>query len=93
MVNKGEPATAPADPTRTGYSFIGWDADYSAVESNLTVTAKYAPISYTVAFDANGGTGTMAVEPMAYGTAAALTVWLPRAVVGGRGPQEIPPVG
>ena len=27
------------------------------------------------------------------GTAAALTVWLPRAVVGGRGPQEIPPVG
>jgi uncharacterized repeat protein (TIGR02543 family) len=40
-VESGKSATAPADPTRDGYKFTGWDKDFSSVTSNLTVTALY----------------------------------------------------
>jgi uncharacterized repeat protein (TIGR02543 family) len=40
-VIEGEAATAPADPTREGYTFTGWDKDFSSVTSDLTVTAQY----------------------------------------------------
>ena len=41
-VEKGKSATAPANPTRSGYTFKGWDKDFSKVERNMTVTAKWA---------------------------------------------------
>ena len=34
-------AQAPDDPTRAGYTFIGWDKDFASVTSDLTVTAQY----------------------------------------------------
>ena len=37
----GAAASAPADPTRAGWTFIGWDKDFSNITSNLTVTALY----------------------------------------------------
>ena len=40
-VNYGEAAVAPANPTREGYSFTGWDKDFSHVYSDLTVKALY----------------------------------------------------
>ena len=40
-VNEGESATAPANPTRPGYVFTGWDKDFTNVHSDLVVTAKY----------------------------------------------------
>ena len=40
-VAAGEAATAPADPVREGYTFIGWDKDFSFVNSNLDVYAQY----------------------------------------------------
>ena len=40
-VEEGQSATAPSYPTREGYLCIGWDNDYSAVTSNLDVTAQY----------------------------------------------------
>ena len=40
-VAAGESATAPAEPTREGYDFAGWDTDFSNVTSNLTVKATY----------------------------------------------------
>lgn len=43
-VEEGQSATAPADPARPGYTFIGWDTAYSKVLSNLTVTAQYNQI-------------------------------------------------
>ena len=41
QVEYGSSATAPADPTREGYTFIGWDVDFSNVTSDLIVTALY----------------------------------------------------
>jgi hypothetical protein len=40
-VESGQAATAPADPAREGYTFTGWDADFSEVTGDLTVTALY----------------------------------------------------
>ncbi|HQM84212.1 MAG TPA: InlB B-repeat-containing protein, partial [bacterium] len=41
-VDHGSDATAPANPTRTGYSFTGWNADYTNVVADLTVNAEYS---------------------------------------------------
>ena len=63
-VTDGEKATKPADPTRTGYTFAGWFAEGAetaydfdaAVTGNLTLTARWTANTYTVTFNANGGT-------------------------------------
>ena len=34
-------ATAPADPVREGYTFIGWDKDFSSITADLDVYAQY----------------------------------------------------
>lgn len=50
-VEEGHAATAPADPTRAGYTFTGWDKDFSSVTKNLVVYANYSKTvskSYTV---------------------------------------------
>ncbi len=49
-VPDGEAATAPADPTREGYTFIGWDKDFSHVTDHMTVTAQYQINRYRVRF-------------------------------------------
>ena len=49
-VDYGSAATAPADPTREGYTFIGWDKEFSHVTANLTVTAQYKINRYEVLF-------------------------------------------
>ncbi|WP_194757549.1 InlB B-repeat-containing protein, partial [Aliidiomarina indica] len=49
-VEHGSSATAPADPTREGYTFTGWDASFAEVTGDLTVTAQYAINTYTVTF-------------------------------------------
>ncbi len=43
-------ATAPADPEREGYTFTGWDKEFSSVTANLTVTAQYKINRYAVTF-------------------------------------------
>ncbi len=43
-------ATAPADPTREGYTFEGWDKAFDSVTQNLTVNATYEIITYTVKY-------------------------------------------
>ena len=57
-VRQGKSATAPADPIREGYTFIGWDKDFSNVQSDLTVTAQYEKIIiyYTITFVNDDGT-------------------------------------
>ena len=71
-VEEGASATAPANPTRDGYNFTGWDVDFSNVTSNLTVTAQYEEIIYyTVTFKDYDGTviKTQTVEEGASATA------------------------
>jgi len=44
QVEDGADATAPADPSREGYAFTGWDVDFSNVTEDITVTAQYEEI-------------------------------------------------
>lgn len=41
QVSYGEAAIAPETPMRDGYTFIGWDVDFSNIQSDLIVTALY----------------------------------------------------
>ena len=67
-VQKGGKATKPANPTRTGYTFKGWTLNGSAynfntaVKGDITLVASWEKNveNYTVTFNANGGSGTMA---------------------------------
>ena len=62
-------AVAPEDPYHTGYTFTGWDRDYTHVKEPFTVTAQYRSHAYQIAFDANGGEGAMDDQPMTYDVA------------------------
>jgi uncharacterized repeat protein (TIGR02543 family) len=56
-VAKGQGATLPANPAKTGYTFDGWEGDYNNVISDRTITAKWKIIKYTVTFvDGDGNT-------------------------------------
>ena len=72
-VTHGNPATAPVEPTRTGYTFTGWDSDYSNVTNDLTVTALYNINSYTVNFVDYDGTA-LKTETVNYGGSATAPV-------------------
>lgn len=41
QVEYGKAAQAPADPTREGYTFTGWDREFNNILANMTVTAVF----------------------------------------------------
>ena len=55
IVPSGQAATAPTNPSRTGYTFTVWSPAFNSVTSDLIVTAQYSIIKYTVTFNSNGG--------------------------------------
>ena len=69
QVEAGGSATAPANPTREGYTFTGWDTDFTNVQSNLTVTAQYTINTYTVTFKDWDGT-VLKTQTVNYGGSA-----------------------
>lgn len=78
-------------PTRTGYSFQGWStsktattATYAAggtlpntINANTTLYAVWRANTYTISFDANGGTGAPSNQMKTYGTALTLSSTVP----------------
>lgn len=69
LVESGQPAVAPEAGTREGYTFTGWDKDFSAVTENLTITALYSKITYIVTFVDWSGS-VIAARTVDYKTAA-----------------------
>ncbi len=43
-VEEGAAATAPADPVKDGYNFIGWDVAFDNITADTTVTAQFEEI-------------------------------------------------
>ena len=53
----GTEITAPANPTRKGYTFKGWDKEIPKTmpAENITLKAQWEINQYTITFDTNGG--------------------------------------
>lgn len=78
-------------PYRFNYEFLGWSASSSATTAtytaggsytgNASVTLyavwKYKPATYTVSYDANGGTGAPGRQTKTYGVTLTLTTLIP----------------
>lgn len=46
-VEAGKAATAPVVPQRDGYTFIGWNKDFSSIVKDTVITAEYLRITDT----------------------------------------------
>ena len=72
-------------PTRTGYSFLGWSTSSTATSATYAAGGKYTANAaatlyavwkantYTVSFNANGGTGAPASQTKTYGVSLTLS--------------------
>ena len=70
--NYGTKITGPKDPTKTGYTFGGWDKTIPGTmpAENVTVKAQWTINQYTIAFDTDGGS-EIAPITQDYGTTIA----------------------
>ncbi len=73
---KGGTTTAPADPSKTGYTFGGWwngdnrfVSSTTTINADITYTAKWTANQYTVTLDAKGGSGGSTSVTATYGAA------------------------
>ena len=74
QIRANAPADRPADPTKEGYTFIGWyngESEWNfetPVTADLTLTAKWQINRYTITFDTAGGSEVPSIT-QDYGTA------------------------
>lgn len=74
QIRANTPADQPADPTKEGYTFIGWYKGEEkwnfadAVTEAMTLTAKWQINRYTITFDTAGGSEVPSIT-QDYGTA------------------------
>ena len=88
---EGTPVTAPASPTKAGYTFQGWVPSIPATMpvDDVNCVAQWAINSYQITFDAYGGTGgtilsvdygTVPTPPVVTRTGYTFSVWTPTVV-------------
>lgn len=51
IILAGEDAVEPTKPSRTGYTFAGWDSDTKNIVEDTVITATYTINNYTVTLD------------------------------------------
>ena len=87
LVASGTSVAFTAKTAKTGYTWKGWYdnnagtgnalstnlANTRSITANTTIYAVYTANTYTVKFDANGGSGTISDQNFTYGTAQNLT--------------------
>ena len=67
-VQAGASATAPSNPTRSGYRFTSWDKTFTNINADTVVTAQYIQ-QFTVTFKDWDGT-TLKSQTVDFGSAA-----------------------
>ena len=71
--------TTKNDGTDDGYNWTGWsgtwnyvDGQYGIANKTLKLYARWTPKSYTISYNSNGGTGTMASDTVSTGSKATI---------------------
>ena len=62
-------AIQPANPTRTGYTFIGWNKNFNTpITVSTTITANWEANQYSVTYYANNGGSNTETQTVTYAT-------------------------
>lgn len=83
-------AVSATVPTRSGYDFLGWNtaangggtvrassSTFAMPAANVTLYAQWSLATFTVYYNANGGTGSLSPQPGRYNTTITLTNTVP----------------